>query len=334
MTNFVAKLFILLFWISGCASKLEKERELLSNPFFGVEPSDSVRVLAPNIISSNLFEYNGTFSPDGSEFYYTVNLPNRGQIVFLELEENNTWSEPRFAEFSSNFSEVDPIFSPDGMRLYFTSDRPLSDSSELTRNNIWFVERTNDGWSSPSMVTLTENGDYYSSITNNGDIYFNTWKTGDIYKAVKTGSSHLIERLPDVINLNKSVGDPFISPNEEYLIFRGNNLEHTIGSFDLYISFNIDNEWTEPLNLGEPINSNATEICPYITANGELLIFASNRLIKGYETQPLQFISSFKNKSESFDNGGWNIFYTSTTFIDNLRAKAEIDQHKTSTNKQ
>lgn len=333
MISSIAKLFILLFLISGCISKLEREREFLSDPFFGLLSSDSVQVLAPNIISTNLFEYNGTFSPDGSEFYYTVNLPNRSQIVFLELGENNVWSEPKFSEFSSNFSDVDPIFSPDGLRLYFTSDRPLSDSSELTRNNIWFVERTSDGWSSPSIVTLTENGDYYSSITNQGDIYFNTWKTGDIYKAIKTDSSYLIERLPDVINLNKNVGDPFISPKEDYLIFRGNNLENTIGSFDLYISFNIDNEWTEPLNLGEPINSNARETCPYVTTNGEFLIFASNRLIKEYETQPLQSISSFKEKSESFDNGSWNIFYISTTFIQKLKTKVEIEHNKTSTNK-
>tara|TARA_R110002049_G_scaffold306770_2_gene505782 strand:- start:204 stop:1181 length:978 start_codon:yes stop_codon:yes gene_type:complete len=321
ITNF----FILIFLTLGCTSMHEEERALLSNPFLGLKVSDSVKVLAPNIISTDQFEYNGTFSPDGSEFYYTVNLPNRGQIVFLELREDNTWTEPRFAEFSSKFSEVDPIFSPDGMRLYFTSNRPISESADLTRNNIWYVERTENGWSKPQYVALTESGDYYSSITSNGDIYFNTGN-GDIFKAVKTDSIHGIERLPDVINLNKSVADPFISPDEDYLIFRGNNLEDAIGITDLYISFKVNNEWTEPLNLGEPINSNAREMSPYITANGEFLIFASNRLLEEFETQGLQPISSYMDKSQSFDNGRWNIFFTSTTFIDKLRVKAVINR--------
>jgi len=324
MKNFIEALLTLFFLTAGCASKLENEKEFLSNPFFGIEPTDSVQILAPHIISSSLYEYNGTFSPDGDEFYYTVNLPSRGQVVFIELQEDNTWSEPKFAAFSSSFSEVDPLFSPDGKRLYFTSNRPFSESANQYRNNIWFVERTKNGWGESQLVALTENGDYYSSITNQGKIYFNTWKTGDIYKAIKTDSSYFIERLPDIINLNKSVGDPFIAPDEDYLIFRGNNLEDTFGGSDLYISFKINNEWTRPLNLGEPINSIANESCPYITTDGKMLIFSSTRLMQAYETQPLQSISSLRYKSQSFDNGGLNIYYTSTTFIEKLRGKAAI----------
>jgi hypothetical protein len=327
MTNSIAQLLFIMFLISGCSTKNERHEESLSNPFFGIEPSDSVRLLAPNIVSSSLFESNGTFSSDGSQFYYTVGLPNRGQIVFLELNENNSWSEPRFAEFSSKFSEVDPMFSPDGSKLYFTSDRPISDTTKLTRNNIWFVEKTKGGWSKPQIVRLTETGDYYSSITNNGDIYFNTWSTGDIYKGVKTDSTYFIERLSDVINLDKTVGDPFIAPNEDYLIFRGNNLKNSVGSFDLYISFKIDNKWTDPMNLGEPINSKARESCPYVTANGELFIFSSTRLINEYEPHPLESITSFRSKSESFDNGSWNIYYTSTSFIEKFRAEAKKKQN-------
>ncbi|MBZ0244901.1 MAG: hypothetical protein K8H85_03040 [Cyclobacteriaceae bacterium] len=325
MNSFIINLFAFLFLITGCASKLGNKKEFLSNPFFGIEPSDSVQILAPNIISSSLYEYNGTFSPDGSEFYYTINLPSRGQVVFMELQEDNTWTEPMFAEFSSNFSEVDPLFSPDGKRLYFTSSRPVSDSLVLNRNNIWFVEKAENGWGVPQVVTLTETGDYYSSLTNHGEIYFNTWKTGDIYKAVKTDSSYFIERLPDVINLNKNVGDPFISPNEDYLIYRGNILEDTYGGSDLYISFKINNEWSNPLNLGEPINTSASESCPYVTIDGKMMIFSSTRVMQVYNTQPLQSISILKEKSESFDNGALNIFYVSTTFITKLRAKVESD---------
>jgi hypothetical protein len=330
MINSIAKLFLILL-ISGCVSKTQNGAKFLSDPFFGLQPSDSVKLLAPGIISSSLFEYNGTFSPDGSEFYYTLLLPNRGQIVSLKLKEDNTWTEPSFAEFSSQYSEVDPIFSPDGLRLYFTSSRPTSDTSDVERNNIWFVEKNGNLWTEPQLIPLTETGDYYSSVTNNGDIYFNTWSNGDIYKGIKTDSTYLVERLPDIINLDKSVGDPFISPNEDYLIFRGTNLENTVGSLDLYISFNMDNKWSEPLNLGEPINSKARELCPFVTADGKLFIFASNRLLNDFEPKPAEPIAPFRTKSESFDNGSWNIYYTSTSFIERLRNKA-IEENETSTN--
>ena len=322
MSHFASKLLLIFFLISGCALEAEKGAATLTNPFFGIQATDTVHLLAPGIISSSLFEYNGTFSPDGREFYYTVSLPNRGQIVFLTLEEDNRWSEPKFAEFSSEYSDVDPMFSPDGSRLYFTSNRPTADTSDLTRNHIWFAERTAEGWDEPKRVELTETGDYYSSLTQNGDIYFNTWSTGDIYKAIKTDTTYLVERLPDSINLNKSVGDPFISPEEDYLIFRGTNLKNTVGGFDLYISFKIDSEWTTPMNLGEPINSAAREICPYVSADGKLFIFASNRLIEDFKTKPLQPLQGFKDKMQSYDNGTWNIYYTSTAFIEDLRQKA------------
>ncbi len=85
MKELLATILILLTLVMGCTSKLESKKESLNGPYFGIIPTDSVQILAPEIISTDQFEYNGTFSPDGTEFYYTMNLPNRGQIVFLEL---------------------------------------------------------------------------------------------------------------------------------------------------------------------------------------------------------------------------------------------------------
>ena len=295
---------------------------LITQPYFGIQTTDSVQLLAPEVVSTSLFENNGTFSPDGKAFYYTVGLPNRGQIAFMEMGDDNRWTAPRFASFSSQYSEVDALFSPDGKRLYFTSNRPTNKDAKAGGNHIWFVEKTADGWGDARMVALTEQGDYYSSLTTDGTIYFNSWRSGDIFRAIPTDSTHLVERLPDVINLNKSVGDPFISPEEDYLIFRGNNLANTLGSFDLYISFKVDHEWTEPLNLGAPINSPDREVCPFVTSDGKMFIFASNRLQQKFETQPMQSTKAFKNKMQSYDNGSWNIYCTSTDFIERLREKA------------
>lgn len=50
------------------------------------------------------------------------------------------------------------------------------------------------------------------------------------------------------------------------------------GSGDLYISFQEEKgSWTEPINMGKPINSNKLEFCPMISPDGKYLFFSSRR---------------------------------------------------------
>ena len=71
--------------------------------------------------------------------------------------------------------------------------------------------------------------------------------------------------------------DPFVAPDESYLIVC-QNLEDSIGTFDLYIYFRKpDGSWTESINMGEGINSSSFEARPYVTPDGQYLFFTSNR---------------------------------------------------------
>lgn len=314
-------IFLCIYLIQGCIAKSPKYDITLKGSFFNIKPTDTIQLVAPNIVSSNLVEYNGTFSPGGTEFYYTLNFPNRAVICFMKINLDSTWSHPAIASFSGKYSDVDPILSPDGLRLFFTSNRPLNDSSSNSRNNIWYVEQTNSGWSSPKFIPLTADGDYYSSVTKNGIIYFNVWKTGDIYRAVKTDSTYAIEKITEIINSDRADGDPFISPDEDYIIFRGNNREDSFGGSDLYISFKINGQWTNPENLGEPINSSSSEICPLVTPDGKLFVFSSNRLKEEFKPIPLTELAPYRKKFNSFDNGTYNIYAISASFIESRRKK-------------
>jgi hypothetical protein len=307
--------------IQGCITKTDEVIDIPGRAFLGIQPTDSLQLVAPGIVSTSLGEYNGTFSPDGAEFYYTVSFPGRSVIASMKLNSDNTWSKPAIAVFSGKYSDVDPLLSPDGNRLLFTSFRPIHDSIKTRRANVWCAERTGDGWSTPQPVPLTEDGDYYSSITNSGAIYFNVWKTGDIYRAVKTGSTYTIMKVSNAINSNNAEGDPFISPNEDYLIFRSYNRNVCFGAADLYISFHIGNEWTEPENLGASINSSEDDICPLVTPDGKLFIFASNRFVEEFSPDSLEPIKRYESRFKSFDNGSFNIYSISAAFIEQLRKK-------------
>jgi Tol biopolymer transport system component len=70
---------------------------------------------------------------------------------------------------------------------------------------------------------------------------------------------------------------PFISRNERFLIFESNR-PGGIGKLDLYISTkDKDGKWTEPINLGNLINSEAEERFPYLSPDGKYFFFGSNR---------------------------------------------------------
>ncbi len=309
----------LLLTFFACSAPPIAETPQLKDPFFGVKADATPRLLAPSLLASPAQEYNGTFSPDGKVFYYTTDVAGQSIITFTELGADNNWSAPQVASFSGTYTEYDPLFSPDGSKLFFSSRRP-KDGSRLSR--IWFVEQLGTEWSEPQAIQLTDSGqeEYYSSITKEGTIYFNIWSNGNLYKAQKTDTSYIVEELPAPLKTTYGQGDPFISPNEDYLIFRGFG-EDTFGRGDLYISFNINDQWTTPENLGEPINSAADDICPYVTTDEKLFIFASSRMEDKLEISPLAPIAEAHEKFQSIDNGEMNIYYMSASFIGEMRQK-------------
>jgi Tol biopolymer transport system component len=286
-----------------------------------MKPTKSPILLSPELIASSLDEYNGTFSPDGKEFFFTTNTPEKGIICQTRLDNNGKWTKAIIAPFSGEFSEYDPLFSPNGDKLYFSSERPLSETDTSGKTNIWYVEKQNSTWTKPKYLELEKQGVYYSSLTKKGDIYFNIWDTGDMYKAIDTGKGFKIEKLSDILNSKNGEGDPFISPEEDYIIFRGYN--NSLGQGDLYISYKTGENWTEPENLGKPINSAAHEMCPYVTLDGKFFIFSSNRINRPYSFQANDDLEKVRDKHHTYDNGELNIYYISADFINEKRKKHE-----------
>ena len=288
-------------------------------PFMGMEATDEPQMLAPHLIATSIREYNGTFSPDGTEFFYTTNAPGLGVIFYSSMDSAGRWSQPVVAPFSGTYSEYDPLFSPDGEHLYFSSERPWADTVTQQKANTWRIDRTEDGgWTNPEYVKLTERGDYFSSTTTDGTIYFNVWNDGFLYKATPTDEGYDIEALPPVLNSGGSAGDPFIAADESYLIYRG--YDNSLGRGDLYISFNVEGEWSEPQNLGEPINSMFHEMCPYVTTDGRFFVWASARVTKKFSANPGDDVQGLLEQNNSYDNGQMNVYYMSADFIDEMRA--------------
>ena len=64
---------------------------------------------------------------------------------------------------------------------------------------------------------------------------------------------------------------PALAPNGD--LYFSSNRKNGLGMFDLYVSRFVDGKYQKPENLGSPINSELGEYCPFISPDGNYLIF-------------------------------------------------------------
>jgi hypothetical protein len=81
----------------------------------------------------------------------------------------------------------------------------------------------------------------------------------------------------------RSYGHPAVDAQEE-LFFFASDMEGGYGGTDIYVCFNIEDKWTNPINLGPHVNTPHNELYPFYHADGTLY-FSSNRLegMGGYD---------------------------------------------------
>ena len=255
----------------------------LRGPYLGQTPPGATPVVfALNVVSTEGGELNSVFSPDGHEFYFT-----RQRRPWVVREENGVWGRPQRLSVVGDYSTVDMFVTGGGTRMYLCSDRPLSGQGEPTKDrDIWVVIRTAQGWSDPTNLGETVNSpkdDLYPTLAAGGDLYFCSRREGgkgrhDIYRArVAKGRFERPENLGSPINTERSDFDPFIAPDESYLIFASDR-PGGLGNADLYISFRVkDGSWSEPRSMGAPVNSPYLDYAPMLSPDGKYLFFTSGR---------------------------------------------------------
>lgn len=99
------------------------------------------------------------------------------------------------------------------------------------------------------------------------DFFFSQKKDGNWQKA----------RPITPLNTRGDEGAQSISADGRLLVFAAFKRKAGYGNFDLYYSESKNGKWTAPKNMGSTINSSAWESQPSISANGNMLYFASKR---------------------------------------------------------
>jgi len=269
--------------------------------YFGQrEPGLIPEKFADHVISKQkVHEFGSVFSKKGDVFFFAVDKGGKAEILSSRLEKG-VWSPPEAILSHKDFSFNDPMLSPDENRLFFISDKSLLPNGRPKDIDIWYLNRTASGWSDPVHLkgpVNSQKNEYYISFTNNSAMYFssNIQSEGnkehdyDIYKAdLKNGTFSNLVKLPETVNSKYYDADVFIAPDESYIIFCSIR-KGGYGRGDLYISFkDQDQGWTEARNLGEAINDQHHQLCPFVTKDGKYFFYTSNQDIYWVSTKILK----------------------------------------------
>lgn len=272
-------------------------------------------------INSAQSEYHPSLIADGSFMIYTVLEPGtsnncaalNGKLedFYQSTNKNNEWSMRLNSgrPLNTDCNEGAANLSPDGRYLFFAATTKLSPYENSM--DIYYSERVGNSWSLPRALPSPVNTASFESqpsFSSDGrTLYFASNRSGgmggtDIWKTIRQQDGS----WSNPVNLGKpinTVGDeisPFIHPDNQTLYFASNG-RFGVGGHDFYFS-RLDEAggFSEPKNLGYPINTPYDERSLVISADGTRGYFASKNIEGGMGEFDLYYFELYKEAQPVF----------------------------------
>jgi hypothetical protein len=292
-------------------------------PFARKEKVSVPTLFAPGTISTGDYECVPQFTPEGRTFYFVKSTPDFNfWTIFVSHFQNGKWSVPTVAPFSGRYSDADEYITADGKEMFFISKRPVN--ADVSPNaagklDIWVMEKKANGeWSEPTNLGTpvnSEGSEFFPTTSRDGTLYFGSGRKGgmggiDLYRARLVNNKYQEpENLGPNINTTFDEFEPFIAPDESFLIFMAANRPDGLGGYDLYISYNKNGEWTKARNLGAPINSTAHELSPKLTPDGKYFFWTSARSVIDQPKTQAWSVEQLSNAYHGPQNGLGDIYF-------------------------
>ncbi|WP_026944960.1 OmpA family protein [Algoriphagus marincola] len=231
-------------------------------------------------------QYFPVLTADGMQILFTkrdgTGNFDKEDIFTSFLDESGEWSLPVGISdnINSGFNEGTCSVTADGNILIYTScDAPDSQGS----CDLYVAYKVNDRWQRPQNMGKNVNSrswDSQPSLSADGRVlFFSSNRRGgfggnDIWYSVRMsdGSWSEAKNLGDVINTPKDEISPFMFFNNEILFFASNG-HQGFGGMDIFLSRVKDGEFSEPENLGLPINDQLEQVALFITAQKDYAYF-------------------------------------------------------------
>ncbi|MFN8254293.1 MAG: OmpA family protein [Bacteroidales bacterium] len=187
------------------------------------------------------------------------------------------------SEINTKISEYWPSITADERLLVYTSsDRKLN-----TQEDLYFSENEKGKWNKASkfsVVINTSQSEGAQTISADGRTMIFTgclrndgFGSCDLYWTEKKGDSWTKPaNMGPVINSSSKETQPCLSPDGKKLYFVSNRPGGK-GKLDIWMSTRTEQlNWTQPLNLGDSINTIEDELSPFLYYDEKTLYFASS----------------------------------------------------------
>lgn len=255
----------------------------LKGPYLGQKPPGMMpEIFAPGIISTEESEGSSGFALNGTIFLFQRFIERRCH-TYMMTRTDDVWSQPELVPFWEQLvHNGDFVIVPDDRTMLY---QVKEERSGRLQSDIWEVALEDDGWGKRSPLPSPINTDHdesFASRASNGNLYFFSRRPGGVGESDLYWSEYRNGVYGDPINIKKlntvyHEWDPFISPDESYMIFCSTKPDGS-GRDDLYVSFrDKNNAWCPPVHMGEMFNSAGSENRPYVTDDGRFFFYTSSR---------------------------------------------------------
>lgn len=281
---------------------MEKERKYIEKKIKECETGKDlvtkpVRVFIDNLgstVNSIYPDYSPIINADETVLIFTSRRPDTYggkkdpsdnqylEDVYFSYKKNNIWIPAINADDPINTKSHDATvgLSPDAHRLFIYRGEKGGD--------IFVSNLEGDKWSTPKKlpkpINLSESQETSASFTYNGTtIFFVSDREGgyggkDIYTSTLGPKGKWSEptNLGPTINTEYDEEGVFMHPDGKTMYFSSQG-HNTMGGFDIFKTVYENGKWSEPENIGYPINTPDNDVFLTVSASGKHAYYSSTQ---------------------------------------------------------
>lgn len=246
-------------------------------------------------VNTSLRELAPIISPDGRTLYLMVygHYNNNGSADIWRSEigdKDGNWGKTLQMPFPFNQIAYNQVMSvtPDGNTLMI---RGTVVDGTPNQKDYSFIRKLAGGWSKPEVLDIVgyhemNHGTMYAAnLSNTGKQLILSFKekglSNDLYVSFLREDKKWTRpvSLGSTINTGSTEFSPFLASDNTTLYFASDK-EGGLGGYDIYVSKRLDDtwqNWSEPKNIGSPVNTSGNEMYYTLDAMGDYAYIASTQ---------------------------------------------------------
>ncbi|MFT5822155.1 MAG: tetratricopeptide (TPR) repeat protein [Crocinitomix sp.] len=252
-----------------------------------------------SMVNKTTPEYSPVISVDGTTLFFTSKRLRLDSTNFEQISYENglyyediyicyrdrdgNWTEPEYLGFCRpRRNDASISSSADGQTVFVYQD--------INGGDVYYSENTDTSFNNlqkfPAEELNTEHWESHATMSNDENyLYFVSDRPGglggrDIYRLKKlpNGEWSKAFNLGPTINSEFDEESPFLGVDNKTMYYSSNG-PRSMGGFDIFVT-QIDEEdhWSEPVNMGYPLNTVDDDIFYTTTADGRTGYYSSEKL--------------------------------------------------------